>query len=851
MLSIANVGGSRDAGKYYEKADDYYTQDRSPSQWQGKAAEIFKLTGEVKSEDFKKLLDGFLPNGDKIHVPEAGRRGGTDLTFSAPKSVSMQAFIGGDLKLIDAHDKAVNRALKYAETLVTYRQTENGETTKKLSQNMVAATFRHELSRACDPQLHTHSVILNITRRDDGQWRAIDNEIFYRQKMLMGAFYRAELAREVQKLGYTVRILDGNGLFELSHITETQIEAFSQRSQAIEKALEKDGKTRGTASPEEKQIITIATRPQKTEVDRKILREYWQSKSREAKIDYQPNLKPQPDRKGSLTHLINTVSFALEHGLERQSVITQAQILRDALQQGVGKVTYGEIRREIERRVQAGLFLKHGERFTTPEAISREKSILSFEKSGRGVTQPVFKKKEAKAKIKGQSLNQGQKNAALHILTSKNQVIGVQGLAGTGKTFMLQLVNHQLKEKGLSVIGLAPSAGAAEELSKTGISSQTIQGFQATQEKKLSSKTVLVVDESGMVSSAQMDYLLKEARQHHARVVLMGDTQQLKAVEAGRPFAQLQVHGMATAGMSEIQRQLNPDLKKAVELAARGQIHKSVGLLHKSVLEIKKSEERYNQISKDYASLPQAEREKTLVVSGTNEARKAINQKIRENLGVIGKGQEITTLERKDLTKAQMKDGKNYSVGDIVQPQRDYSSIGLKKGEAYTVKDQQRNFVTLQKPDGSLMKWKPNSKSKVSVYLPKKQEIAIGEMVRVTQNDRKNDLVNGDRAKVTKINGTMLHCQKEGGKVFKLDVTKPLHLEYGYCSTVHSAQGKTCKNILIEADTKSLTTARDSYYVAISRARNEAKIYTNDKTKLPEAMSRRNEKEAALELSKG
>lgn len=851
MLSIANVGGSRDAGRYYEKSDDYYTKDRSPSQWQGSTAATLKLKGEVDSEDFKKLLDGILPNGEKIHIPEAGRRGGTDLTFSAPKSVSMQTLIAGDLKLMDAHDKAVAKALKYAETLVSYRQTIEGETTKVISQNMIAATFRHELSRACDPQLHTHCVILNMTQRKDKKWRAIDNELFYKQKMLMGAFYRAELAREVQKLGYEVRITDPNGLFELAHITDKQIEAFSQRSQAIETALKKDGKTRESATPEEKQIITIATRPKKTDVDRKILREYWQGLSLKENIAYKPILNTQIGFTTSLSQPIKVVQYALDHGMERQSVMTKPQILREALQQGVGKVTYDEIQKEIERRLKVGLLIRHGERYTTTEAIAREKLILGIEKQGRHKAAPISDKSEVTNHLKNHHLNADQKNAASLILTTADQIIGVQGLAGTGKTFMLQVVRQKIEAKGFTMLGLAPSASAAHELSKTGMQSQTIASFQALQESPLSSKTILVLDEAGMVSSAQMGFVLKEAEKHHAKVVLIGDIQQLKAVEAGKPFAQLQAHGMATAHMSAIQRQINPDLKQAVELAARGRVIESINHLQKSIVELKQPDERYSQIAKDYASLPQKEREKTLVVSGTNEARKAINQRVRENLSFTGKGHQIITLESKDLTKAQKKEIKNYQVGDIVCPQRNYSSLNLNKGDLYAVKDRQKNYITLQKPDGSLVRWKPNEKNKVSVYKPQKQEIALGEMVRVTQNNRKKGLINGDRAKVIKIDEKKnVYCQKQNGKVFKLDGAQPLHLEYGYCSTVHSAQGKTCEKILIEADTKSLTSARDNYYVAISRARQEATIYTNDKTKLPEAMSRKNEKEAALELNR-
>lgn len=847
MLSIANVGGSRDAGRYYEKVDDYYTKDRSPSEWQGKAAEILGLTGEVQLEDFKNLLEGNLPNGEQIQVAASGHRGGSDLTFSAPKSLSMQALIAGEHSLIDAHDHAVKEALKYAEGLVTYRRITDEKINKVLSQNMAAATFRHELSRACDPQLHTHCVILNFTQREDGKWRAMDNELFYRQKMLMGALYRAELAREVQKLGYEIRTTHPDGRFELSHITDKQIEIFSQRSQAIEEALKKEGKTRKNTSLEEKQIITIATRPKKTDVDRKILKEYWQTKSKEAQIKYSLKLNPQKEFNESLIAR-STIQFAINHLLERQSVFTKAQILREALQYGVGKNTWDEIRTEIKRRVNTEALIKSGERYTTPEAIKIEKNILQIEAEGRGLSRSILKLEKAQEYLENSGLNEGQKNAAQLILSNHNRIVGVQGLAGTGKTFMLQSVREVAEKEGFEMIGLTPSASAAEELSKTGIRSQTIASFQSTATKNLSSKSILVVDEAGMVSSKQMESVFKTAEQFHTKVVLIGDTQQLKAVEAGKPFAQLQANGMETAGMSEIQRQRNPELKKAVELAAIGKVEESLSLLEKSVTEIKSGEDRQNRIAKEYAILPEEERKKTLVVSGTNEARRSINQKIRESLG-FATGKIISTLEEKNFTKAQLRELNTYKAGDIIQVERSYQSMGMNKGDLAQVQEIKQSYIVLQKPDGSVSKWEPQKKNKVSVYQQTNKEIATGEVVRFTRNDPQKRFHNGDRGKVVKIDEQRnIYLQKEDGKMFKLDGSKPLHLEYGYCSTVHAAQGKTCDRVLIEADTKSLTSAQDNYYVAISRARHEVKIYTNDKERLPEAMGRINQKESALQV---
>jgi len=681
MLSIGNVGGSSEAAGYYEKADDYYTKGQSPSEWKGKAAEILNLSGEVEIEDFKKLLDGILPNGEKIKVVSTGRRGGTDLTFSAPKSISMQALIGGDHQLIAAHDRAVAKALQHAEMLVSYRLMKGGETQKIPSGNLAAATFRHELSRACDPQLHTHCVVLNLTRRQDGVWRAIDNEQLYRQSMLMGALYRAELAREVQKLGYEVRVTHPDGRFELAHISDSQLEAFSQRSQAIEKFLEGSGKTRETTSPREKQIIAIATRPKKTNVDRHNLFEYWKEKSRNAEIQYKPPLKIDPHKSSIFNDIYRTINFALAHGLERQSVITEAQIMREGLQQGVGIIVQSDLSKELVRRVKEGLLIQSGDRFTTPKAIELEKKILAMEHQGRGKLPALLAPEGLQACLLNRGLNDGQRKAATLILSTRNQIVGVQGLAGTGKTFMLESVRELGEGAGYKFLGLAPSTGAARELAMSGITSGTIAKFEASKTKDLDKKTVLVVDEAGMVSSKQMESILLLATQYQSKVFLVGDTQQLKAVEAGNPFAQLQVNGMVTAGMGEIQRQRNPELRKAVELASEGSVRESVALLQNSVVEVKDSEKRLSQIAKDYVSLSEEDRMTTLIVSGTNKARREINQQVRENLGLAGKGIEVSILEKKDLTKPQIKDLRNYNRGDIIESEKNYRSLGLKKGE--------------------------------------------------------------------------------------------------------------------------------------------------------------------------
>ncbi|WP_045764095.1 MobF family relaxase, partial [Xanthomonas albilineans] len=165
-----------DVGRYYGDAeDDYYTKDLDASAWQGKGAERLGLAGDVDRERFQQLLAGQIKPGIEISRSairdDAKERIGIDLTFSAPKSVSIQALVGGDDRLIRAHEEAVAVTLEHAETLAQARIKHNGRAAVVDTGNLVIAKFRHETSRLQDPQLHTHAVVMNLTRRGDGQWR--------------------------------------------------------------------------------------------------------------------------------------------------------------------------------------------------------------------------------------------------------------------------------------------------------------------------------------------------------------------------------------------------------------------------------------------------------------------------------------------------------------------------------------------------------------------------------------------------------------------------------------------------------------------------------------------------------
>ena len=210
-----------------------------------------------------------------------------------------------------------------------------------------------------------------------------------------------------------------------------------------------------------------------------------------------------------------------------------------------------------------------------------------------------------------------------------DRIVGVQGFAGTGKSHMLETAKRIIEDNGYRVRALAPYGSQVKALRELGVPANTLASFLRGQDKDLDDRTVLVIDEAGVVPVRLMEQTLKLAETAGARVVLLGDVAQTKAIEAGRPFDQLQAAGMRTARMEEIQRQRDPALRAAVDLAARGRTAASLEKIS-AVMEIREDADRRAELVRDFMALSPDERDGTLIVSGTNEARREINVRVRE-----------------------------------------------------------------------------------------------------------------------------------------------------------------------------------------------------------------------------
>jgi hypothetical protein len=273
-------------------------------------------------------------------------------------------------------------------------------------------------------------------------------------------------------------------------------------------------------------------------------------------------------------------------------------------------------------------------------------------------------------------------------------------------------------------------------------------------------------------------------------------------------------------------------------------------VLDKHITEIVSATARFERIAEDYIALSQSERNATRVIAGTRFARNEINLCIRAKLGLTENSHDFVLLDRKDQTVAHARSILSYEVGNLVMAETDYPSLGMKPGETAFVVERRESCIILERNDGTRMQWQPALATKLTSYLPVKRPLAVGDLVRVTVNDRTRRMVNGDLAHVSDIEtgGKAVKLRFHDGRTVVLDGSRPLALDYGYCSTVHASQGQTCDRVLIEADAHSLTAGASTFYVAISRARYNAHIYTDDRELLPFAMDRKFEAEAALDV---
>lgn len=848
-MALARNISARQAATYYEK-DDYYTRDHSPSEWHGSGARALGLEGAVGRQVFAELVEGRIPNGPSLHHGGGPRRAGTDFEFSAPKSFSIQALVNNDTRLIDVHKSAVAVARERIEATVATRVTEHRETRIEFTRSAVIAQFEHATSRAGDPDMHSHVVVLNVTRRADGQWRSIENAEMFKEQRLMYEIYLSELAKGAKDLGYEIS-MGKHGNPELAHITREQIEHFSQRSREVVAALESEGLSRETSTAAQKRAAALATREAKQEYDQQALRAEWIGRGRQIGLrEYVPSERRQLEPNAESEASSRSVQFAVEHLSEREAVFTQRAALIEALRASRGDASTRSVAAELDRRVQSGELLQDGvgQRLTTPRALEAERQLLAVEAQGRDKVIPILSDADVERPVLS-GLNTGQRSVVELILMTPNRIVGVNGLAGTGKTTALTTARNLATQHGFEFVGLAPSHSAVRALKHAGVKSQTVQRWLMDRGSaaKLGPKSVVVLDEASLAGTATLRVVLERVEKAGARAVLVGDVYQYQSVEAGRGFAQLQQNGMQTAQLTEMVRQRNARLAEA----ARASVHapaRSLELL--PIVEDERAEFRHQHIAESFASASPEARTQTLVLTGTHEARRDINARIRAELKLAGSGELIDVFRRLENTAAERKALHTYHPGLTIRFEKSYRSLGVQRGDTVKVERVFADSIVVSLPDGTRRAMAPQRLSGKgwSVGTVDSLEVAAGERVRFTGTDPAG-FKNGERGIVEEITPGRVAVRREDHQVVYVSRDRPASLDYSYAVTGHSAQGLDADRVILEKDTRSLTTNHRSFYTDVTRAREVAVVVTDSAQRLAQVAATGTLKSAAMDIA--
>lgn len=802
MLSIGKCSAKM-ATNYYEQEQGYYTKEQSAADcWQGIGCEQIGLQNgsPIDPADFELLLQG-----RKVAA--------FDLTFSADKSLSITAQMTPELErdMMAAHRAAVTATIKRIEseigTQVWDAQTKAPRHVH--TGNVTVAKVEHLTSRALDPDIHTHCVFLNRTFLG-GKEYALDAKPLYENKLAYGLEYRRNLAAKLQKQGYVLELTDGEkGLFQISGIREDVREHFSKRRAEIEERLADRGETGGKAADRAEQ----ATRKAKQKgVDIEAQREKWR-----AELNAMEQEIPEKIMEAQPRNIAEEQQAALNRAVlrlsEKQFAFTPKQLQQAAANEGVlcgldEKTAQVLINNDphllkLTPTKESGL---DGHYYTTEKnmTMARDIETMAVAGRGRGYALNADQCKEtltAACAENGWQLGEQQSALVQHVCCCPDKYIAVRGLAGTGKSFSLNAAREVFERNGYEVRGMSATGQAAKELAADAnikdcgtihhqlnaaekLAGNAMPGEDYSQKTSWNfagiqpgaKKTVWFVDEASLTDNNLFYNIEKLAEARGDKVVFVGDDRQMLAVGQGNAFAELVQRGeLATCELSNIVRQKdNPELLQAVREAVRGESKASLEIISKDIREVPTRGHRLNAVAREYCALSPEEQSQTLVLTARNADRKALNKKIREKL---------------------VKNGR------------------LQPGQELTIR--------------------PDEKAAAE-----KRFFAKGDKIIFLRNDAKMGVMNGSKGVVEKISGDIMTTKVEG-KLISFDVKKYAAFDHGYCMTPNKAQGATVKRAIINMSSdQAMSNTKNAFYVDISRAKKEVKLFCDDKEKLSGQISK-------------
>ncbi|MCB1153063.1 relaxase domain-containing protein [bacterium] len=791
MLSIKARGSAREAEDYYTHLvtdhgpEDYYVAAGDSGSWSGAGADALGLAGGASAEQFRALAEGRDPRSGAALVQGAGEehRAGWDLTFSAPKSVSVAwGTADGDQRqaIADAHKRAVDIAMqKVIEDHAAYgRRGKGGMHHERVS--LVAAQFVHGTSREQDPQLHTHSFVFNCAQRADGTWGGVESSYMYRWKMAAGTVYRAELAAQLQKLGYEIE-RDGTS-FRIVGVSQEISDHFSKRRAQIEAALAEHGTSGARAS----EVAALDTRRDKEHADRDELRQRWQTEAAERGLDAEAIAALSDHEREIEREPMPEPVDMLRTATAQRGVLTEPQLWAAVAVEAQGRTDAQGVADYMTQLMESPELVRltasdGSTRYTSRELYQVERRIVSQARERATETRhavPASRVDEAMAAFqaqRGYALSPEQQAAVRHVTQQPGAVAVVVGDAGSGKSTMLDAANRAWVADGYRVSGCALAGKAAAGLEEgSGIRSGTIHSLLARLEPQdgkppavtLTARDILVIDEAGMVDSRLLGRLMDHAEAGGAKVVMVGDHKQLQSIGAGGVFRHLAANN--AAHLTEVYRQREAWSRDAARQVAHGDAPTALAAY----------------IERDQVH-----------VADTHD--QAIGQAVDRWWSHYDRARPGESLMLADL---------RADVRRLNDAARAQMRTAHQLGPAATIQTRDR--------DG-------NATGKI--------EIAEGDRILFRKNDRDLGVRNGDLATVERIqlgsDGYQISARLDrGGERVTIDPQAYAQIEHGYAVTVHASQGATVDHAVVLAG--SSMTSRESTYVQLSRHRLSAEIVT-------------------------
>ena len=841
----------------------YYDQHGTvQGEWHGRGAELLGLQGKVTPEQFEAVREGLHPRtGEFLRPRHSADRHTTngevlskarslyDLIFSAPKSVSVQALVGGDDRLLEAHRHAVNVASHEAERYAATKVGRNGANHHRQTSNLVVAAYMHDSSRLLDPQLHTHAVAANLSYDGvEGRWKALHASRIYERRAYITEVYRNELAREVRERGYEIESQRNakevdNG-FEIKGISKDLLKRYSQRSEQRDESIRQFVAKHGRQPTDnEIALLVLGSRPNKLhEITTAELRQLQVERItsqehstlldlRERSIEHRPERFPAAE----------SLRYAEEHLFERKTVAKDHELLSEALRHGRGRLDLGELRGNYEFALLQGKLLLVDGNVATQASLERERNIVAA--VDRGIHRYQALGGEVSIDPKG-SLRAEQRHAVETILASQDFAINLRGAEGPGKTATLQEIDRGVQAAGHKTLVVAPSRSAVQELQKVGFrNSMTVSRLLEDETAQRSLRgNVLIVDEAGMVSGRQMEGLLDLSRREDARIVFSGDTH--RSVKRSDALRILERESrMTSVSLTGNQRQSNRDYREAIETFGRSPDQGFAKLQDLGAVREVPDIDRTQKVADVYREMTAKPGRRVLVVAPTHEEIGRITKAIREDLkqrSVLGVGETLHRHIPLQWTEAQKKDISNYELGQVLVFHR--SSHGVEKREALTVTGTSGSGINVTNERGEEKSVSLTQARSFSVHERREIEVAAGDKLLMMGKRREPGFRarNGEFANVRRVERGIIHL--DDGRSVPANYREFTH---GYAVTAQSTQGRTVDQVIISADSMN----QELFYVTASRGREGISIITSDVERLGESLGISMARPSVIELA--